>query len=75
VVTAKDGALLGVMGVSRSPDREDGTSPSPSLELFIDIGRLRRPGAVRIGDPITSLGLETFGDGLAVSNAFDKMGA
>ena len=48
-------------------------------KLFIDLGfggeKVKK--RVRIGDPITFAdGLEEFGDGLAVSRAFDdKMGA
>jgi putative aminopeptidase FrvX len=80
-VHAKDGALLGVLG--RMPIHlldEDERKVVPKLhKLFIDLGM----GAddvkakVRIGDPITfAVGMETFGDEMAVSRAFDdKMGA
>jgi putative aminopeptidase FrvX len=48
-------------------------------KLFIDLGLPvdRVKALVRIGDPITyGVGFETFGDGMAVSRAFDdKMGA
>ena len=48
-------------------------------KLFIDLGlpAERVKALVRIGDPITyGVGFETFGDGMAVSRAFDdKMGA
>jgi putative aminopeptidase FrvX len=80
-VHTKDGALLGVMG--RKPIHlieEDERKTVTKLDrLFIDVG-LKCEDAkakVRIGDPITfDVGLETFGDGMAVSRAFDdKMGA
>jgi len=80
VHTAK-GSLLGVMG--RKPIHlieEDERKNVTKLEkLFIDLGlpvdEVRQQ--VRVGDPITfDVGLETFGDGMAVSRAFDdKMGA
>ena len=80
-IHAKDSALLGVVG--RKPIHlieDDERKQVTKIErLFIDIGY---PGdvvkdKVRIGDPVTfDTGLETFGDGLAVSRAFDdKMGA
>ena len=80
-VHTKEGAILGVMG--RKPVHlieEDERKTITKLDkLFIDVG-LKGDEAkkrVRIGDPITfDVGLETFGDGLAVSRAFDdKMGA
>jgi putative aminopeptidase FrvX len=80
-VHTKDGELLGVMG--RKPIHlieDDERKTITKLEkLFIDVGfkgdEVKK--RVRIGDPITfDLGLETYGDGMAVSRAFDdKMGA
>lgn len=80
-VLAKDGALLGVMG--RKPIHlieEDERKTITKLErLFIDLGLSgdEAKKRVRIGDPIVfDVGLETFGEGFAVSRAFDdKMGA
>jgi putative aminopeptidase FrvX len=80
-VHTKDGALLGVMG--RKPIHlieEDERKTITKLDrLFIDVGLACDDvkAKVRIGDPITfDVGLETFGDGMAVSRAFDdKMGA
>lgn len=80
-VHAQDGALLGVMG--RKPihliEDDERKTITKIEKLFIDLGM----GAdevksrVRVGDPITfDVGLETFGDDMAVSRAFDdKMGA
>ncbi|MDA3937401.1 MAG: M42 family metallopeptidase [Actinomycetota bacterium] len=75
------GALLGVLG--RMPihllEEEDRKKVTQMHKLFIDLGM---PGKkvkklVNIGDPATfDVGLELFGDGMAVSRAFDdKMGA
>jgi endoglucanase len=80
-VHTQGGALLGVMG--RKPihliEDDERKHVTKIDKLFIDLGF---PGddvkkKVRIGDPITfDVGLETFGDDLAVSRAFDdKMGA
>lgn len=80
-VHTQDGPLLGVMG--RKPIHlieDDERKNITKLEkLFIDLGY---PAAdvkkrVRVGDPITfDVGVELFGDGMAVSRAFDdKMGA
>jgi len=80
-VHTREGAILGVMG--RKPIHlieEDERKTITKLDkLFIAVG-LKGENAkkrIRIGDPITfDVGLETFGDGLAVSRAFDdKMGA
>ena len=80
-VHTKEGAILGVVG--RKPihliDEDERKTITKLDKLFIDVG-LKGDEAkkrVRIGDPITfDVGLETFGDGLAVSRAFDdKMGA
>ena len=80
-VHTRDGDLLGVLG--RKPIHlieDDERKQVTKIErLFIDVGL---PGdkvkeRVRIGDSITfDVGLETFGEDLAVSRAFDdKMGA
>jgi len=77
----KDGALLGIMG--RKPIHlieDDERKNVTKLErLFIDVGMAAEKvkARVRVGDPITfDVGLETFGDNMAVSRAFDdKMGA
>lgn len=80
-VHTKSGVLRGVMG--RMPihliDEDQRKSVTKLEKLFIDLGL---PGdkvkeLVRIGDPITyGVGFETFGEGMAVSRAFDdKMGA
>jgi len=76
-----DGELLGVMG--RKPihliEDDERKSITKIDKLFIDLGfsgdEVKK--RVRIGDPITfDVGMETFGDDLAVSRAFDdKMGA
>ncbi len=80
-VHTADGELLGIMG--RKPihliEEDERKSITKLEKLFIDLGL----GAedvkkrVRVGDPITfDVGLETFGDDMAVSRAFDdKMGA
>jgi len=75
------GPLLGIMG--RKPIHlieEDERKTITKLErLFIDVGLAADEvkKLVRVGDPITfDVGLETFGDNMAVSRAFDdKMGA
>ena len=76
-----EGTLLGVMG--RKPihliEEDERKNVTKIDKLFIDLGLSCEAvkKRVRIGDPITfDVGLETFGDGLAVSRAFDdKMGA
>ena len=80
-VHTSDGELLGVMG--RKPihliEDDERKSITKIDKLFIDLGlsgdEVKK--RVRIGDPITfDVGMETFGDDLAVSRAFDnKMGA
>ena len=80
-VHTKGGPLLGVMG--RKPihliDEDERKHVTKLEKLFIDLGmnaeKVKKQ--VRVGDPITfDLGLELFGDGFAVSRAFDdKMGA
>jgi len=80
-VHAKGGVLRGVLG--RLPihllEDEDRKTVVKMHKMFVDLGM---PGdevkkKVRIGDPITfGVGVEKFGDGMAVSRAFDdKMGA
>jgi putative aminopeptidase FrvX len=80
-VHTEKGPLLGVMG--RMPihliDDEERKKVTKMHKLFIDLGMpcddVKK--RVRIGDPITfAVGLETFGEGMAVSRSFDdKMGA
>lgn len=80
-VHTKDGDLLGVMG--RKPihliEDEERKNVTKLDRLFIDLGlpadEVKK--RVRIGDCMTfAVGFETFGDGMAVSRAFDdKMGA
>jgi len=80
-VHTKTSTLRGVMG--RMPihliDEDQRKSVTKLEKLFIDLGlpAERVKELVRIGDPITyGVGFETFGDGMAVSRAFDdKMGA
>lgn len=80
-VHTKGGVLRGVLG--RLPihllEEEDRKAVVKMHRMFIDLGL---PAAavkerIRIGDPVTyGAGLETFGEGMAVSRAFDdKMGA
>lgn len=75
------GSIRGVMGrkpihLIRGDSRKEVT---PLDKLFIDIGMSGDDAKkkVRVGDPCTyAVGLEEFGDGYAVSRAFDdKMGA
>ncbi len=80
-VHTSGGELLGVMG--RKPihliEEDERKNITKLDKLFIDLGlscdEVKK--RLRIGDPITfDVGLETFGDDLAVSRAFDdKMGA
>lgn len=80
-VHTKDGVLRGVLG--RLPihllEDEDRKKVVKMDRMFIDLGMDGEivKKRVRIGDPVTyGVGLETFGDGMAVSRAFDdKMGA
>lgn len=80
-VHANDGDLLGIMG--RKPihliEDDERKNVTKIEKLFIDLGLSGEEvkKRVRIGDPITfAVGFEEFGDGLAVSRAFDdKMGA
>jgi len=80
-VHTSDGPILGVMG--RKPihliEDDERKNVTKLDKLFIDVGfsgdEVKK--RVRIGDPITfGVGFEEYGDGLAVSRAFDdKMGA
>jgi endoglucanase len=80
-VHTKEEPLLGVMG--RKPihliEDDERKNVTKIERLFIDVGLpvddVRK--RVRVGDPITfDVGVETFGEDLAVSRAFDdKMGA
>jgi putative aminopeptidase FrvX len=80
-VHTKTGALRGVMG--RLPihliDRDERKSVTKIEKLFIDLGLPVKQvkDLVTIGDPVTyGVGFEVFGDGMAVSRAFDdKVGA
>ncbi len=80
-VHTKDGVVRGVMG--RLPihllEIEDRKKVTPIDKLFLDVGLDGETAKekIRIGDTITyGVGFETYGDGLAVSRAFDdKMGA
>ena len=80
-VHTKDGVLRGVMG--RMPihllAEDDRKKVTEMDKLFIDLGMQAEDvkARVRIGDAITyGVGFETYGDGFAVSRAFDdKMGA
>jgi endoglucanase len=80
-VHTKDGSLLGVLG--RMPihllEEDERKQVSKMHKLFIDLGMGVEDvrAKVRIGDPVTfDVGLELFGNGMAVSRAFDdKMGA
>jgi endoglucanase len=79
-VHTKDGVLRGVLG--RLPihllEEDDRKKVVKMDRMFIDLGMKGDDvkKRVRIGDPVTyGVGLETFGDGMAVSRAFDdKMG-
>ncbi|MBA4370220.1 MAG: peptidase M42 [Coriobacteriaceae bacterium] len=80
-VHTADGPLRGVMG--RLPihliEEEQRKSVTKLEKLFIDLGLPAEAvkKRVRVGDAITyGVGFETFGEGMAVSRAFDdKMGA
>jgi endoglucanase len=80
-VHGSKGPLLGVMG--RKPihliEDDERKSVTKIERLFIDLGMKADDvkKQVRVSDPITfGVGFEEFGDGLAVSRAFDdKMGA
>jgi len=79
-VHTKDGALRGVMG--RKPihliDAEERKNVTKIDKLFIDVGLSgdEAKKRIRIGDAITyGVGFEEYGDGFAVSRAFDdKLG-
>ncbi len=80
-VHTAEGSIRGVMG--RKPihliEDDERKNVTKLEKLFIDVGfsgdEVKK--RVRIGDPITfAVGFEEYGDGLAVSRAFDdKMGA
>lgn len=81
IVHTTEGPLLGVLGrlAVHLLDDEERKQVVKMHKMFIDLGM---PGdvvkkRVRIGDPVTyAVGMETFGEGMAVSRAFDdKMGA
>jgi len=80
-VHAEDGVLRGVLG--RMPihllEEDERKTVTKMHKLFIDLGMSAEhvKEKVRIGDPVTfGVGFEQFGDGMAVSRAFDdKMGA
>lgn len=80
-VHTKTGVLRGVLG--RLPihllEEEDRKAVVKMHKMFIDLGMTGTDvkKLVRIGDPVTyGVGFEKYGDGMAVSRAFDdKMGA
>jgi len=80
-VHTTDGVLLGVLG--RLPihllEDEERKKVVKIEKMFVDLGMSADAvkQRVRIGDPVTfAVGLEEFGEGMAVSRAFDdKMGA
>jgi endoglucanase len=80
-VHTKAGVLRGVLG--RLPihllEEEERKAVVKMHKMFIDLGMSAKDvkKKVHIGDPVTyGVGVETFGDGMAVSRAFDdKMGA
>lgn len=80
-VHTESGVLRGVLG--RLPihllDEDERKTVTKLHRLFIDLGLPAKKvkEQVRVGDPITfAVGFEEFGDGMAVSRAFDdKMGA
>jgi len=80
-VHTTDGPLLGVLGrlAIHLLDEEERKQVVKMHKMFIDLGMKAEDvkKRVRIGDPVTyAVGMETFGDGMAVSRAFDdKMGA
>ena len=80
-VHTTDGPLLGVLGrlAVHLLEDEERKQVVKMHKMFIDLGLKAEDvkKRVRIGDPVTyAVGMETFGDGMAVSRAFDdKMGA
>ncbi len=80
-VHTADGPLLGVLGrlAIHLLDEEERKQVVKMHKMFIDLGMKGEDvkKRVRIGDPVTyAVGMETFGDTMAVSRAFDdKMGA
>ncbi len=80
-VHTSEGPLLGVLGrlAIHLLDDEERKQVVKMHKMFIDLGMKAEAvkKRVRIGDQVTyAVGMETFGDGMAVSRAFDdKMGA
>jgi len=80
-VHTADGPLLGVLGrlAIHLLDDEERKQVVKMHKMFIDLGMKGEDvkKRVRIGGPVTyGVGMETFGDNMAVSRAFDdKMGA
>jgi len=80
-VHTADGPLLGVLGrlAIHLLDEDERKQVVKMHKMFIDLGLKCEDvkKRVRIGDPVTyAVGMETFGDNMAVSRAFDdKMGA
>ncbi|PKQ37473.1 MAG: hydrolase [Actinobacteria bacterium HGW-Actinobacteria-1] len=80
-VHTAEGPLLGVLGrlAIHLLDDEERKQVVKMHKMFIDLGMKGEDvkKRVRIGDPVTyGVGMETFGDNMAVSRAFDdKMGA
>ncbi|MDO9557568.1 MAG: M42 family metallopeptidase [Coriobacteriia bacterium] len=79
-VHTTDGPLLGVLGrlAIHLLDEEERKQVVKMHKMFIDLGLSAEEvkKRVNIGDPVTyAVGMETFGQGMAVSRAFDdKMG-
>ncbi len=80
-VHTAEGPLLGVLGrlAIHLLDEDERKQVVKMHKMFIDLGMKGEDvkKRVRIGDPVTyGVGMETFGDNMAVSRAFDdKMGA
>ncbi|TDB38818.1 MAG: M42 family peptidase [Actinobacteria bacterium] len=80
-VHTADGPLLGVLGrlAIHLLEEDERKQVVKMHKMFIDLGMKgdEVKKRVRIGDPVTyGVGMETFGDNMAVSRAFDdKMGA
>ncbi|PKQ20946.1 MAG: hydrolase [Actinobacteria bacterium HGW-Actinobacteria-6] len=80
-VHTSEGPLLGVLGrlAIHLLEEEERKQVVKMHKMFIDLGMKGEDvkKRVRIGDPVTyAVGMQTFGDNMAVSRAFDdKMGA
>lgn len=80
-VHTSEGPLLGVLGrlAIHLLDEDERKQVVKMHKMFIDLGMKGEDvkKRVRIGDPVTyAVGMQTFGDNMAVSRAFDdKMGA